>query len=119
MNRLDKIIVTLCAIGFLLCCAGIARGANLYPASVTTFAAAQVLDVHSAWRKYEANPLLRSPDGRFGVRGVTIKSGIAAGNLTVQTLILRKWPKARKAAAVIYFAAAGMIVGVAARNYRQ
>ena len=29
MNRPDKIIVTLCAIGAMLCCAGIARGENM------------------------------------------------------------------------------------------
>lgn len=121
MTCLDKLIVMLCAVGFLLCCAGIARGQNrpLYWSSVAALTAAHVADTHSSWGKYEANPLLRSSDGRFGLRGAAVKSGIAAGNLTVQTLILRKWPKARKAAAIINFAAAGVIVGIAARNYRQ
>ena len=121
MNRLDKIIVLVCAIGFLLCCAGIARGQDrpLYWSSVATLTAAHVADMHSSWGKYEANPLLRSADGRFGMKGVAVKSSIAAGNLTVQTLLLRKWPKARKAAAITNFVVAGVVIGIAVRNYRR
>jgi len=118
MTPLDRIIVTLCAIGFLLCCAGIARGENLYPISVATLTAAHGADVHSAWGKIEANPLLRSPDGRFGVRGAAVKSGLVAGHLTVQTLILRRWPKARKAATIVNFAAVGVVAVIAVRNYQ-
>ena len=95
-----------------------AQDRPLYWSSVAAVTAAQTLDMHSSWGKYEANPLLRSPDGRFGVRGVAVKSSIAVGSLGVQTLILRKWPKARKAAVVINFAAAGAISVVAVRNYR-
>ena len=103
----------------VLCPPLIVQDRPLYWSSMAAVTAAQTLDMHSSWSKYEANPLLRSADGRFGLRGVAVKSGIAVGNLTVQTLILRKWPKARKAAAIINFAAAGAVGVIAVRNYRQ
>jgi len=120
MTRLDRIIVALCAIGFLLCCTGIARGQDrpLYWASVAVLTAANVADVHSSWGKFEVNPLLRSADGRFGVRGAVVKSGISAGTLTVQALVLRRWPHARKAASIANFVAAGVVCWVAVRNYQ-
>ena len=102
----------------VLCLPLMAQDRSLYLSSVATLTAAHAVDMHSAWGKYEANPLLRSADGRFGPRGAVIKSGIMAGNLTVQTLLLRKWPKARKAATIINFAAAGAIGVIAVRNYR-
>lgn len=121
MTPLDKIIVTLCAIGALLCFAGIARGQDrqIYYSSVASLTAAHVADVYSSWGRLEVNPLLRSADGRFGTGGAVVKSSLLAGNLTVQTLILRKWPKARRAAAILNFALAGTVGVVAARNHRQ
>ena len=107
------------ALVFAACLPLAAQDRPLYWASVAAVTAANVADVHSSLGKLEANPLLRSADGRFGSRGVTIKSGIAAGNIGVQALILRRWPKARKAAAIANFIAAGALVAVAARNYRQ
>ena len=107
------------AILLFLCLSLMAWDRPLYWSSVATVTAAQTLDAHSSWGKYEANPLLRSPDGRFGVRGVAVKSGIVAGSLTVQVLLLRKWPKARKVATITNFVLSGVMVGIAARNYRQ
>ena len=94
----------------------VAQDRPFYWPSVAAVTVAHGLDVHSSWGKHEANPLLQSADGRFGTRGAAVKSGIVAGSLTVQMLLLRKWPKARKAAAVANFAAAGVIVGVTVRN---
>ena len=145
MNRLDKLIVTLCALGALLCFARIARGQSLYVdsipvpnqecqrkakrvlffgksnyvVSVAALTAAHVADTHSSWGREELHPLLRSADGRFGVKGLAVKSSLVAGHLTVQTLILRKWPQARRAAAVLNFALAGIVGVIAVRNYRR
>ena len=114
-------LISRVAIGliFAACLPLAAQDRPLYWSSVAAVTAANVADVHSSLGKYEANPLLRSADGRFGAHGVAIKSFIAAGNIGVQALILRRWPKARKAAAIANFVAAGALVAVAARNYKQ
>jgi hypothetical protein len=63
-----------------------------WKASVAAVVVASVVDVHSSWGKQEANPVLASGDGRFGARGVAIKSLITGGALGAQWLLLRKKP---------------------------
>lgn len=94
-------------------------GQMIYLASVASLIAAHVADVHSSWGRLEANPLLRSADGRFGVKGLAVKSSLVAGHLTIQALILRKWPKGRKTVAILNFALAGTVGVIAVRNYRR
>src|SRR3989304_2000662 len=115
--RPNRFTMVLCLVVVLLCCAVGAGGETLYPVSVGTLIAAHTADIHSSWGKLEVNPLLRSIDGRFRIKGVAIKSGIVMGNLTGQTLILRRWPKARKIATLVNFISVGVVGGVAIRNY--
>ena len=85
--------------------------ADLWTASVAAYGGAQVADIASS-RKLERNPASVSDDAR----DAALKGGIAAGNITVQVLILRKWPSAKRAAAVVNFVAAGVVTVVAVRN---
>jgi hypothetical protein len=75
--------------------------------------AASTADAASSWGGFEANPLLRSSNGRFGVRGSAIKFGVLAAWL----LATRKH---KYEPVVVYgnFAAAGALSGVAVRNWR-
>jgi len=85
----------------------------IYRSSVAAMIGAQTADIASSWNRAEANPIYGQ---RFTARDVALKSGIAAGTLTVQALILRKWPQAKRAASIINFACSGVVVYVAARN---
>lgn len=73
------------------------------------------LDMASSWGRPELNPLLRSADGRFGARGLTVKLAVFGG------VELVKWRIARrhgKFARVLSLAPAGAYTGVAVRNWR-
>lgn len=94
-------------------------------ASQASLAAANVLDVHSSWGKYELNPVLKSSDGRFGTKGVLLKAAIVGGLVGYQHLvyhkILRKEEDKKrfiKAATIANFCLTGVFTGVAIHNYQ-
>lgn len=89
-----------------------------YRWSVASLVAATTYDAASSVGGFEANPVLRSPDGRYGVRGVAIKYGIAAGTLTAQYFVLRRHPERRKLAALINYSTAAAFSVIASRNLR-
>jgi hypothetical protein len=74
--------------------------------------------------RYELNPLLRSADGRFGNRGILIKTGITGAWLSAQWLIIRRSRGEHDKRALLWtFSAAngaisGMMGATAARNVR-
>ncbi|MEZ5353058.1 MAG: hypothetical protein R2762_10515 [Bryobacteraceae bacterium] len=92
---------------------------RFWRASVLSILAASALDTHSSFHRYEGNPLLRGPDGRFRYRGFAIKAAITGGALGAQYYLLRRGPKAEKASAFVNFGISGMLAGVAATNYRN
>ncbi len=85
--------------------------------SVAALAAANAADAHSSWRGAEANPLLADSAGRFSHRGLAVKGGIAALNVGVQYIVVRKWPKLAKPLSYVNFTGAAFTGAVAARNY--
>ena len=89
---------------------------KMWIASSLILLAATSLDASSSWGKYEANPFLRSNDGRFGAKGFSIKFGIAGAMLAPQ-LLLRKNRTAVKIFTVTNFAQAGMYTGIAIHNF--
>jgi len=70
--------------------------------------------------RYELNPLLRSPDGRFGNRGILIKTGITGAWLGFQWIAHRRArnPRVTLAFAAMNGAMSGIMGAVAARNAR-
>lgn len=64
--------------------------------SVLVLLAAQTADVASSYGAGEANPILRSSNGTFGRRGLTVKVGTVVGILLLQALV----PKAQASRAV-------------------
>src|SRR5262249_12975352 len=94
-------------------------GKNLWRASISALAVANVLDVHSSWGKRELNPALTNSTGRFGRDGALLKLGFQGGLIGVEYLITRGHPtgKLYRALSFINFGAAATVAGTAAHNY--
>lgn len=95
------------------------RWHRIYRWSVGAVVAGMAADSATSWGRMEANPILRDGSGRFGGRGLALKSGLTVGGLVVTHLVVRKQPALAKPAAVVNFAAAGVLGGVAIRNERM
>ena len=104
----------------LLLLASIPVSAGSWRLSLVVLGTAHAVDIHSSLGKMEANPLLRGPDGRFRTgRGIALKSAVVAGIALGQWALQRHGRRGlRKPFAVINYAAAIGIGGVAVRNYR-
>jgi len=87
--------------------------------SVVALVGGSALDSASSWGHREANPLLRGPDGRFGARGVGIKSGVVVGLAVVQYVIIRRSGRGAKVFAALNFGLGATYMGVAVRNWRM
>jgi hypothetical protein len=91
-------------------------GKKLWWASVAAVAAASVFDAGSSWGKREMNPLLQSPNGRFGARSIEIKSALVGAGLAFQWLAFRRHPHLAKPLGVLNLSVAGMTAGAAVHN---
>ncbi len=89
---------------------------KLWITSSILLLAATSLDAASSWGKYEENPFLRSNDGRFGVKGVSIKLSLA-GAMLVPQILFRRNHAATKLFTITNLAQTGMYGGIAARNF--
>lgn len=106
-----------CLLALLACSIASAepRMRKVYRWSVAAMAGATALDAASSWGRLEANPVLRGPGGRFGMKGVLIKGLMMGGALAVQRRFGHDHPKAT---AISNFATAGAFSAVAAYNWR-
>jgi len=91
---------------------------RVFKATVAAVVAANTLDAVSSWHRTELNPLLRSPDGRFGGRGITIKSLLVGTSLAYQYFHLRHHanPRIERLDAIANLATAGTLTGFAIHN---
>jgi hypothetical protein len=92
---------------------------KIWAASAAALVAGAALDASSSAGRIEANPLLRDSRGQFSAaKGIAIKALVTGGVLGVQALVMRKRPEARieKPAALVNFAVAAALAGIAARN---
>lgn len=94
-------------------------GLTMWRTSVAALVAAHSMDIHSSWGKHELNPALSGPGGKFGREGALLKIAFTGGLLGVEYLVTRKYPNAKlhRALSIINFGAAGVVGGVAMRNY--
>lgn len=93
-----------------------AGSSKLWRLSVAALIASSTADAWSSYGRVEANPLLRSPGGRFSAQAIGLKAVIAGGSVAAQWLVLRRRPETAKAAAISNFGMAGLFTGVTARN---
>jgi hypothetical protein len=90
-------------------------GKRLWLASIAAMVAATDFDAATSWGKQEANPLLASPNGTFGPRGLAIKAGMA-GALLVPQFWLHKHKPLQTGFTVANFADAAVFTGVSIHN---
>ncbi len=94
-------------------------GKRLWKASIAAVAAGSVLDIQSSLGKHETNGILANHQGVFSMQGVGLKLAIAGAAVGTQQYLLHKHPAASayKTGALINFAVAGALGGVAVHNY--
>jgi hypothetical protein len=92
---------------------------RLWQVSLASMAVANVLDVLSSWGKHELNATLAGTNGTFGARGLTAKSGIAAGLMGLETLVMRRCPsrKLYRILTVVNLGATALVSGTVIHNY--
>ncbi len=93
---------------------GLNWGDKLYWLSVGTMVAGHTFDAVSSYGAGEANPFMRSSNGRLGVRGIALGAGIMGVVLLAQRLCGKR---SRKAFTPVNFAVGGFRVGIATRNF--
>jgi len=92
--------------------------AILLRASAVAVTAATTADIGSSWGGAEMTPYLRSPDGRFGTRGASLKAGILVGTLLTEYWLVKKRPSSVGAITVFNAASAAVSTRIALRNLR-
>jgi hypothetical protein len=94
------------------------RSKKWWKISAAILGAVTIADVHSSVGRPELNPMLRSSDGRFSGRGISLKAALVGGAIAAQYLMLKKSPQAAGWAAGANFAAAAATGAVVVRNHQ-
>jgi hypothetical protein len=88
---------------------------KVWAASIAALLGGTTMDAASSWGKSETNPILRSANGTFGMRGLLIKGGLA-GAVLAPEILMRNNEEAKKKFAVVNFIAAGVFSAVVFHN---
>ena len=113
-HLLAKEILVLRAALLLACLAASSYAQPLYRASQIAVGVASATDIASSWGRQELNPVLGQ--GTFGYRQTGIKLGILGASMVTADRLTFK--RRRRLLTVVNFAVAGVMTGVAVRNYR-
>ena len=89
---------------------------KLFQISIAALAAAHVADTATSWGRPELNPVLAGRNSTFDTRSVITKSLLTAGLISVEMVILRFRPGARRHCTWINFITAGTLGAVAVHN---
>ena len=92
---------------------------RLWRASIAAVVAGSAADLHSSLGRHETNGLLANRQGVFSLQGIGIKLAITGAAMGTQHYLVRKYPStsAYKTGALINFAVAGALGGIAVHNY--
>ncbi len=88
---------------------------KVWAASIAALLGGTTMDAASSWGKSESNPILRSANGTFGMRGLLIKGGLA-GAVIAPEILMRNNEEAKKKFAIVNFVAAGVFSAVVFHN---
>jgi len=88
---------------------------KVWAASIAALLGGTTMDAASSWGKSESNPLLRSANGTFGMKGLMIKGGLA-GAMIAPEIMMRNNEDAKKKLAIVNFVAAGVFSAVVFHN---
>lgn len=91
------------------------RTSTIWKVSIATTLAATAMDAFSSMGKQESNPLLRSSDGTFGAKGISLKGGLTALCIAPQ-ILLRNHRELRKPFIVANFISTGLFTFAAVHN---
>ncbi len=91
-------------------------GDRLYWGSVTFMVGSAVMDDVTSYGMYEMNPLVRSSDGRLGMRGIAIGAALTGASLLVQRLCGKR---RRKMFTKVNFAVGTFRTTIAMRTMRM
>jgi hypothetical protein len=102
----------------------IGADSRLYNVSLGVLSVGHVADIASSSGGFEANPLLRRPDGRFSLsRGVWLKAATSGTSVVVQQILRRKqpreWHKYGKLFTVLNIGIGATAGVIAVRNWRM
>ena len=102
-------------------CAGLlcapAFGQDIVSLSRYAFVAGQAADIASSYGQHEDNPLMRSPDGNFGMRGIAYKSVLTAALFTFERA---PWfQRHRRLTIALNVAGVGVSAFATVHNYRN
>ncbi len=89
---------------------------RLWKASLVALAVAAAADLATSYGKRELNPALRGTDGRFGGRGIAVKSLVTGSALAGQWFLVRRSPESGRYAAIANFGMAGVFTAAAVHN---
>ena len=92
---------------------------RLWKASIAAVVAGSAVDIQSSFGKRETNGLLANGQGTFSMSGIGLKLALTGAALAGQHYMVHKHPMSAgyKTGALINFAFAGTLAGVAAHNY--
>ena len=92
---------------------------RFWKASLVAVAAGSTIDIQSSLGKTETNGLLANKQGIFSAQSIGLKLAIAGAAIGTQQYLLHKHPaiSGYKTGALINFAVAGGLTGVAVHNY--
>jgi len=92
---------------------------TLWKFSIAALASANAVDIASSWGKRELNPALSMPAAKFGTQSAGLKSAIVGVVIGIEYLATRHHPSPTlmKTLSILNFCDAGVISGVAARNF--
>ena len=97
------------------------KARKLWLISIFGLYAANYVDVHTSRHKFEANPILRGPDGRLSsAKALTLKFTIASAAVLTEYLVSRRSssPEPYWTSATANFVATGLLGAVAVHNAR-
>lgn len=97
----------------------IGRPGTMWKVSLAALAISAAADALSSYGKRELNPVLSSRDGRFGGRGIAIKSLVTGSAIAGQWFLVRRAPETRRLAAIANFGMAGVFTAASVHNLRN
>ncbi|MCC7235541.1 MAG: hypothetical protein IT163_09575 [Bryobacterales bacterium] len=97
----------------------IARPGTMWKMSLAALAVSAAADALSSYGKRELNPVLSSRDGRFGGRGIAIKSLVTGSAIAGQWFLVRRAPETGRLAAIANFGMAGVFTAASVHNSRN
>jgi hypothetical protein len=88
---------------------------KVFAISIGALLGGTAMDAVSSWGKSEANPLLRSANGTFGMRGLAIKGGLA-GAMVAPELLMHPDDATKKKLAIVNLVGASVFSAVVLHN---